>query len=529
MRIRIKTMVQKQKTKEQVTTPSSINRRDYIFAVLSGLLYFLSFPKYGNFVCAWLFLLPLFFALKNKNTKDALKIGFIAGFIGSFGVVHWIIYSVHFYGKVNIVLSVLIILLLAAYMSIYFIAFSAVTALFLRRQKIALVILSIPVAWVCLEYIKSRLFAGFPWENLGYSQYEILPLIQFADVIGVYGISFLIVFVSTIIFTVISAKEKIAIKTAYIFGAVALIVVLIGYGCYRLDSFAQMAKQIHAEVEVSLVQGNIPQDVKWEPHFQSETMQAYRTLSKYVPTNNTRLIIWPETAMPFFLQDEGIYQRIALETIRKAGAWAVIGAPGYVFEGRTKYSVTNSAFVVSPQGTTRNRYDKVHLVPFGEYVPSLIPFVTKMVADIGDIKEGVGYIPVALGNISAGILVCYEAIFPEISREYARQNVDVLINITNDGWFGKTSASYQHLSMVALRAVETRRHVLRAANTGITAIIDPTGKIVASTEIFERTRLDRKIKLAKMDTVYTRIGDLFVYINFALLMWICFAMRRKKD
>ncbi|MEI7590341.1 MAG: apolipoprotein N-acyltransferase, partial [Deltaproteobacteria bacterium] len=468
-------------------------------------------------------LIPLLFALRNKTTTDAIRLGVVTGFIGNLGLIYWVTHSIYVYGKVNLLLSVLAMLILVAYLSLYFIAFSATVALFLRKQRM-LVILAVPSLWVCLEYLKSVLLSGFPWENLGYSQFTILPLIQMADVFGVYGISFVIAFVATAIFMMFIEKNTIG-RIAYLVSALIVIATVVVYGNHRIATCERAMNQATQEIDVSLVQGNIAQDVKWEPRFQSETIHKYQFLSEYAPTNNMRLIVWPETAMPFFLQDTGVYQRMVLSTIEKARSWAIIGAPAYSFDAG-KFSIANSAFVISPQGKILMRYDKVHLVPFGEYVPSVFPFIKKMVVDIGDIREGRGYYPVRLDNITAGVLICYEAIFPDATRAYAKQNVDIIINITNDGWFGKTSAPYQHLSMSAFRAVEARRYLLRAANTGISAIIEPTGKIRSQTRIFTTERLDENIKLVKIDTIYTKYGDIFVYINFVLLLLLFIVLRK---
>jgi apolipoprotein N-acyltransferase len=185
----------------------------------------------------------------------------------------------------------------------------------------------------------------------------------------------------------------------------------------------------------------------------------------------------------------------------------------------------NSAFLLSPDGKIAGKYDKVHLVPYGEYVPlrKFFPFINKLVAGIGDFRKGEGNNPIKFGNHALGILICYEGIFPELSREYKEKGANLLVNITNDAWFGRTSAPYQHLSMTVFRAVENRTFLVRSANTGISAIISPSGKIIKKTGLFERTVLRGSVKLLDRKTIYALYGDIFVYICLILLGVIIFS------
>ncbi len=191
----------------------------------------------------------------------------------------------------------------------------------------------------------------------------------------------------------------------------------------------------------------------------------------------------------------------------------------------------NSAYLLRPDGAVAGRYDKVHLVPYGEYVPlrRLFPFIGKLVAGVGDFRPGKGFDPLVSDGRRLGVLICYEAIFPEAARDYKRNRADLLVNITNDAWFGRTSAPYQHLSMTVFRAIENRLYLVRAANTGISAVIDPTGKILSRTGVFERTVLKGEVKFIDEKTFYAAYGDLFVYLCGIVLILYYFIQKKEKE
>jgi apolipoprotein N-acyltransferase len=235
------------------------------------------------------------------------------------------------------------------------------------------------------------------------------------------------------------------------------------------------------------------------------------------------LIVWPETATPFFFQDPSHLSAVVRNIPKLTSDWLLFGSPSYLDEGSgTEYM--NSAFLLSPDGNVAGRYDKTHLVPYGEYVPlrRFFPFINKLVAGIGDFKRGDGVKALRIGRHDLGVLICYEGIFPEISRKYKENGAGLLVNITNDAWFGRTSAPYQHLSMTVFRAVENRTFLLRAANTGISAIIDPSGKIIKQTRLFERSAIRGSVKFLDRRTIYALYGDIFVYICLILLGVILF-------
>src|SRR4030042_853088 len=277
----------------------NLRENEIFLAVVSGLLLFLSFPKYGFGFMAWVALIPLFFALRNVDSiKRALLLGFITGVVGYIGIIYWITYVGVNYGYLPLYLGVIIMLMLTCYLSIYIALFAAGICFF--RQKMVFCLIA-PSLWICLEYCKSNLLTGFPWENLGYSQYHNFYLIQFADVFGVFGLSFLIIMVNAAIFQVIVDKSK---KTFITVAAVFLVLGSVFF--YGIIRVSQIDKEINKaqSMEVTLIQGNIDQAVKWNEKFQRKTLSIYKQLSMQNAPERGGLLIWPETALPFNFDDE---------------------------------------------------------------------------------------------------------------------------------------------------------------------------------------------------------------------------------
>jgi len=482
-------------------------------AFLSGFLLFLSFPKYGWGLFAWIAFIPLFFALKNVvKISQGLFLGFITGVIAYIGQIYWIAFVIVNYGYLPLYTGITLMLLLACYLSIYVSLFAGCIVYF--RDKIPLY-LTAPVLWVCLEYGKSCIFTGFPWENLGYSQYLNTYFIQFSDVFGVFGLSFLIILINSAVFEVIdkrSVREYIAAGVVFFMMTGIYI-----YGFYRLDHVYKEMRNSPG-IEVSLIQGNIDQSVKWDKNFKTETLNIYEQLSLKNSPGNGRLIVWPETAVPFRFQNVNSLRDQIINLSLKTKSWLIFGSVSS-FPKINGNDIFNSAYLLSPLGEIKGRYDKVHLVPYGEYVPlrNIMPFIEGFTTGIGDFSKGPGFYPLSMDNRKIGILICYEAILPFAAREYKNNSAELLVNITNDAWFGATSAPFQHFSMIVFRAVETRLYLVRAANTGISGIIDPTGRIIARTNIFREDALKGNVKFVKIPTLYDKYGDILVLFCFVLV------------
>jgi apolipoprotein N-acyltransferase len=268
------------------------------------------------------------------------------------------------------------------------------------------------------------------------------------------------------------------------------------------------------------VQGNVPQAQKWDPATQQATLEVYRTLTADLAARGAEVIVWPETAVPAFFQRDPVARPIVVETAREASVDLVFGAPSAEPRpprsagGEPRVAYLNSAFVLGPSGAVKARYDKQHLVPFGEYVPlsGLLFFIEKLAHGIGDFEAGRSMPDVSVAGAPVGILICYEAIFPELARSVAvAHGATLLVNITNDAWFGRTAAPWQHLAQSVFRAAELKLPLVRAANTGVSALVAPTGAVLASLPLFTRDALAGTIPRPSHPpaTLYARVGDRF--------------------
>lgn len=504
-----------------------LHRKTIAAAVLSSLLFFLSFPKYGNGLFAWVALIPFFVALRGMTVFQGAVTGFFVGLLFHIGLLYWIVYVIVLYGNLPYYTGIVLMLLLAAYLSLYFAVFAA-GIIHLKNHSIPF-ILSAPVLWVILEFVKSNLFTGFPWENLSYSQYLHHHLIQIADIAGGYSISFAIVLVNVIGYDLMDVrKERKKVYTEIVLG-VTLISAIYGYGVLRSKQVDEAVRKAPS-MRVSLVQGNIDQSLKWNQTYQKETIDIYRSLSlASLRDSSPGMTIWPETAVPFYFQEVDDFHRRIVSLAVESGNWLLFGSPSYT-DSQGRLSFLNTAYLLSPSGNLVAQYNKVHLVPYGEYVPlrRFFPFIEKLTAGIGDFQPGAGFFPIKAGQHKIGVLICYEGILSEAGRAYKKGGAELLVNITNDAWFGRTSAPYQHLSMTVFRAVENRLFLARAANTGISAIIDPTGRILKKTSIFERNVLQGDVKYITMSAIYAEYGDIFVYVCFVVLISIYLISEKRR-
>ena len=508
-------------------SPESLNtgKKNILIAALSGLLLTGAFPKIGLDWLAWFALVPLLYALKDQTAGVGFRLGFITGLVHFLTLLYWLVPVMRTYGYLPAYLSVLVLLLLAAFLALFMASFAAAISAFGKQPARCLVL--IPLLWVALEYSRSFIFSGFPWELLGYSQFNRLQLIQISDILGVYGLSALIAFVNGAVFITLLYLTKrrwldAEITKRLVTGAVIALILGIAlswsYGYWRLKRIDHLIA-ISPKTRVAVVQGNIDQAVKWDPAFQIETIKKYNRLSSSTTKQRPDLIVWPESATPFYFLYDIKPTELVFEGIRQTTADYLIGSPSFV-QTADVVRYFNSAYLISPLTKHMSKYDKTHLVPFGEYVPlkKWLPFLGKIVAQVGDFKAGMEGKTLLWKTEQVGVQICYEIIFPRLSRAMAKNNAALLINITNDAWFGKTSGPYQHFSMTVFRAVENRRTLVRSANTGISGFIDPAGRVLDSTPLLQEATLVRSIPLMKIKTVYTRIGDLFAQVCFGMAL-----------
>ncbi|MCU0560117.1 MAG: apolipoprotein N-acyltransferase [Desulfobacterales bacterium] len=485
--------------------------------VLSGLLLTAAFPKTSFDGLAWLALLPLLWSLNGTTPKEAFRRGFIFGIAHFCSLLYWLIPTMVIYGHLPLPLSVGILFLFACVLSAVFVA--PMTCGFVTAGRTPLrALLLFPVMWVGFEYLRAFLFTGFPWALLGYSQIPRLQLIQLSDIVGVYGVSALIAAANAALFFGALALLRRDWQGALVTGRLAIAGVAVaaglvalawGYGGWRIATIDRLAATAPT-VRVAIIQGNIEQSQKWDPAFQAATIEKYVDLSLSTRDREPELIVWPESAAPFYLLREVPPTRMLLEGIAAANTYFLIGAPAYEPQG-PGVAYYNRAYLIGPGGRVLGHYDKAHLVPFGEYTPfkDYLPFLGKIVEHVGDFAAGPKGRVLDWRDIKLGVQICYEIIFPQHSRLLAQNGARLLITITNDAWYGTTAGPHQHFSLAKLRAVENRRALVRAANTGISGFIDPVGRELDPTDLMAEAAVARPLPLLDAETLYTRCGDLF--------------------
>ena len=494
----------------------------YIPSIASGILVVLSFPFFDLYFLSWAAFVPLILSLWKTNSRQAFISGFTFGIIYFFGTQYWIYHSINHYGGISFITSIAIVLLLCCYLSLYPAIFSVLFSSMINKTKLPALLIA-PVSWVVLEFIRSYAFSGFPWSSIGYSQYKFLYIIQLADITGIYGISFLVLAVNGAVSDIFLLKKRITnmplfpvLYTIIGFFVLSILVVFsISYSIWRLNQ-----NRTGNFINVSIIQGNIEQDKKWEPLFQKEVMDIYTSLTSKAAESSPDLIVWPETSVPFLFERDTRNTEKLIAFQKTLNTHLLFGSVLVQKNSSETINLANSAVLLDKEGKKTFEYDKIHLVPFGEYVPlrSILFFIDKLVTGIGDYIPGKHYIKAetSFGNFAA--VICYEIIFPGLIRKFFTNDGVFIVNITNDAWFGKTAGPYQHFSMAVFRALENKKPVIRAANTGISGFISSNGEILASSSLFQRQILSSKLKTDTTLTFYTKYGDLFSY--FCMVIFV---------
>jgi apolipoprotein N-acyltransferase len=479
-------------------------------AVLSGVLLFLSFPKFGSGVVAWVALVPLLAALPGASGWRALRLGYLTGAVSSLGLLYWTALVVTQFGGLSLPVSVAIMAVLCLVVAL----FPALVAWLVGRWVARLgveALLAAPVAWVAVELARARTFLQFPWCLLGYSQHEHPAFVQVAAFTAVYGVSFLLVLVSAAVAYAIHAPAR---KSRIAVAAVAAVVA--GAGLYGTWALAQPI-ETSGTLRVGLVQASIRQDEKWAPGLYEENVRRHVALTRRAAGEGARLVVWPESAVPFPLDRDPGAAALLRETARESNVFLLFGNDDYVEGANGKPSRFVGAKLLSPVGELGLRYHKMRLVPFGEYVP-LQPLFTlggrvaaRLVEGVADFSPGREPVVGEVEGTRLAVFICYEAIFPDLVRRFVAGGADLLVNVTNDAWYGLTSAPFQHFAMARFRAVESGKYLVRAANTGISGVVDPRGRVVAPTALFEPAALVRDVPIASASTFYARHGDVFAW------------------
>jgi apolipoprotein N-acyltransferase len=483
----------------------------FLAAAASGLLLALIFPPFSLDVIGWVAFVPLFSALETcQRTVRGAVYGALTGVI-FFGLdMRWIYGTLVAHGHFSPPLAAVIYIGLTLFLSLYGATFGFLIVWF-RNRRMRLVIMA-PFVWTGLELARSLLFTGFPWDLVGYSQAQRLTMVQVADLTGIYGISCLLVMVNAALWEVTRGfvfRDRIQWRMVGFTGLLLMGVLI--YGSIRLGAFSpDTAAQ--SQCTMGVLQGNIPQELKWAPEVRQSTFATYEALGRKAVDQGASLLIWPETSAPVLFGGNDLEWKMSEEISKALGVPMLVGAPTVeTVDGEVSYY--NSAFLVDGR-VLRFRYDKIHLVPFGEYMPLawLLPLGPGIAARDADYSAGHSMTVMRHADCPPfSVLICYEAIFPELAREAVHQGARLLVNITNDGWFGDSAAPYQHLAMSGFRAIENRVWLLRAANTGVSAAFDPAGRLVRHIPLNQPGFFTVSVPPGHPGSVYSRFGDVFAW------------------
>lgn len=530
-----------------------IHKSAWLLVLLSAALQIAIFPLPNLYLLSWIALAPLLIALSRARQPDTLQLtegikllpatpfqafvmGYACGVIWYAGTCYWIYNTMRQYGGVNTPAAIGILILFCLYLGLYHGLFTLLMSWLTGKRSFSpRALLLSPIVWVAVELARTRI-TGFPWDLLGTTQVDNIPLSRLATVTGVYGLSLEIMIVNAAFaasFLVHRGKRRTLLLAAVCAAAILQAGHLIPAPALPADRIA------------TLVQANIPvlEGADWTKEYFDSTLQdlASISLESANPTANSGgprsdLIVWPENPAPFYTSDPAFRDTLA-QLARDTHDWILAGGIGIRNANPLTSRPTqiyNSAALVNPEGEFTARYDKIHLVPFGEYVPfkNLFSFAGGLTKEVGDFSQGTSRSPLNASDEKLGVFICYESIFPDEIRQLAANGAQVFVNISNDGWYGDSGAYAQHLKQARMRAVENGRWLLRDTNTGVTASIDPYGRVIATVPRKIRTVLQAPYALSDETTFYTRHGDWFAYLCAiislgALLM--CIPFRKKVE
>jgi apolipoprotein N-acyltransferase len=494
----------------------------------------LSFPKYGHPAVAFIALTPLYVALsgwtgrphdiRGVPARRGFTLGLITGIVHYAGTVYWTSGTVATFGGLSWLVAVPVAFLLVLYMSLYLALASAAAAVLIRRFGGAGLLMA-PATWVAAEYARAHVFGGFPWIPLGNSIVSLLPLAQLASVFGVYGLSWLLALLHacTAYIIMTSGRRRLVVGAS----AIALLVGTSVWGAMRLGD-SRLTREGTA-IRVALIQGNVPQTEKWDPSRASDIFERYLRMTRAAAAAGAEFIVWPESATPFYFDEDPVSAQRVRQLVSEIRTPLLFGTDEVEPGAPPKYY--NSAFILAETGVTAAVYRKMFLVPFGEYVPfgNLLSFVGPLVDAVSAFSPGqrITMLPVNGHMISTAI--CYEVVYPHLIRDGVLQGAELLTTITNDAWYGETSAPWQHFDLATMRAIEQGRYLARAANTGISGIVDPYGRVTLRTNLFETVAPMGEVRLIQEQTVYARIGDLAAQVAVLItLVGVGVALTRRR-
>ncbi len=465
-------------------------------------------------------------AFRAHTPGKAFLWGWLAAGLAQLAVFYWIALPIGVYGGLPWFLAGPCPPLVAAITSSYFALWCVAMHYTARRLPPWAVCLAGGVFWFVAEHVGSFMFTGFPWVTLATALAPWPWAVQACSLVGAYGLSALLAALATALVLVNTGRSP-----RYI--ALALVLFLAVYGPVRMAAQDKAVQPTDdSGVDVLLVQGSVDQGMKWDQAYQEATISQYRGLTQArldtEPAERaTDIIFWPETALPFYLQDITPLTTAVLGYAQKTDTWLLTGAPAYTLrDDPPGFSLYNRAFLISPTGGMAGSYDKEHLVPFGEYVPlkDILP-LGKLVHGAGDYNPGQPGPPLEAGGVRMGLLICYEAIFPGLAQHRVESGAGLLVNLSNDAWFGRTAAPRQHLAHARLRCIEQARYMARCTNNGITVCIDPLGRITGSIPQYDPGALACRVASSDLITLFNRCYHVLIPAMYCLALVLLAAAR----
>lgn len=501
---------------------------------MAGALLVLAFPPFDLWPLAIPAIALLCWLLSSPG--PVLRAGAAAGFWFGMtffaGSIYWVLPVMQHFGGLPWLVALLLLLLFSALLATFLAGFSAMVQYLVNQWGPGRALILAPAVWVGVELARNHVLTGFPWVRLGTALHSVPALLQLASITGVYGLSFLLLALASSLALLVRPAQR-TCGAAYFSVSMLMAVAVFLWGSGRVERL-RAESETGRGVVVASVQGNVPQDRKWSPQAAEEILTRHLDLSRLAVSRGATLVVWAESSLPFPLRGPGEFGHRVQQAVRESGAVWILGSLDRRDTEQGGRRVYNSAFLVSPGQAPRLAYDKAHLVPFGEYVPlrQILFFASKLVHEVGELSGGDGKQHLAAdsgvpGVPRLGILICYEIIFPGLARQAVREGAELLINLTNDAWFGETAAPYQHFSEAVVRAVETGRWVVRAANTGISGIIAPSGEVVAQTKLGVAALAQAEIFPRQERTLYVRWGDVFPWACAILTCLVTVLARRR--
>jgi apolipoprotein N-acyltransferase len=494
----------------------------FALALTSGVLFALSFP---NAAIAWLIfiaLAPLLVALtRARSWRESVALGWTSQFIAWLIMVPWVVRVMSHYGGLPLVTGVLLYAAMCAYLAVYGALFAFAVWRIAPREHFGRWLL-VPLAWAAVEYARTHLLTGFPWNLIATAIIDTTPLVQFGRVAGPYALGVLILLPATLIAWLVAARPAGMRRTLPIAGVAIVCFVWWATGIVASKMFVRPSGGRTARA--ALLQPNISQEMRWSESSLLEIFKRMMSMSEDAVRGGAQVVIWPESTVPLSYASTSFYRNAMEALSADHGVDVILGSVAE--DEQSVGRLWNAAFLVS-DGRTIGHYDKIRLVPFGEYVPlrKMLFFARKLVRAVGEFEFGTKDTPLD-GKFRYGPAICYEIVFPQIARRQVVNGAEVLVTITNDAWYDGTSAPRQHLNQARLRAVETDRYLLRAGTTGISAFVDPAGRIVEELAMNRQGIIYAQFESRKSVTPYVRFGDWFAWV--ACVVTLVTMVRRMK-